>query len=245
MRIFNKARLETIKSSGLRKYIIYAIGEIVLVVLGILIALWINNKNQEEQIASTNVDLQEKVLLQLEKDIEVIDQFKKELDTLNNVYLRVLNREYDKTKMDEKGILSTLLLDVKDLGMDMHNTNWIDNAVLDTSKASENLINLSGIYKSYFKDIDDIEKIIYEKFTANLGYLEKTQPWYTTLITDLRCENDCINYLLRSEQHKSRTASLRFLYIHSYRELVSRFHYELIASKEELELSLQMEEDAT
>ncbi len=165
MRIFNKARLETIKSSGLRKYIIYAIGEIVLVVLGILIALWINNKNQEEQIASTNVDLQEKVLLQLEKDIEVIDQFKKELDTLNNVYLRVLNREYDKTKMDEKGILSTLLLDVKDLGMDMHNTNWIDNAVLDTSKASENLINLSGIYKSYFKDIEDIEKIIYEKFT--------------------------------------------------------------------------------
>jgi hypothetical protein len=139
------------------------------VVLGILIALWINNRNQEEQIASTNVDLQEKVLLQLEKDIEVIDQFKKELDTLNNVYLRVLNREYDKTKMDEKGILSTLLLNVKDLGMDKHNTNWIDNAVLDASKASENLINLSGIYKSYFKDIDDIEKIIYEKFTANLG----------------------------------------------------------------------------
>jgi hypothetical protein len=118
------------------------------VVLGILIALWINNRNQEEQIASTNVDLQEKVLLQLEKDIEAIDQIKKELDTLNNVNLRVLNREYDKTKMDEKGILSTLLLNVKDLGMDMHNTNWIDNAVLDASKASENLINLSGIYKS-------------------------------------------------------------------------------------------------
>jgi hypothetical protein len=30
MRICNKVRLETIKSSGLRKYIIYAIGEIVL-----------------------------------------------------------------------------------------------------------------------------------------------------------------------------------------------------------------------
>jgi hypothetical protein len=67
-----------------------------------------------------------------------------------------------KNKMDEKGILSTLLLDVKDLGMDVHNTNWIDNAVIDASKASENLINLSGIYKSYFKDIDAIEKIIYE-----------------------------------------------------------------------------------
>jgi hypothetical protein len=97
----------------------------------------------------------------------------------------------------------------------------------------------------YFKNIDAIEKIIHEKFTANLGYLEKTQPWYIPLITDLRCENDCINYLLKSEQHKSRTASLRFLYIHSYGELVSEFHSELVASKEELELYLQMEEDAT
>jgi hypothetical protein len=68
-------------------------------------------------------------LLQLEKDMEAIDQFIKELDTLNKVCLRVLNREYDKTKMDEKGILSTLLLDVKDLGIDKHNTNWIDNGV--------------------------------------------------------------------------------------------------------------------
>lgn len=43
--------------------------------------------------------------------------------------------------MDEKGILSTILWGVKDLGMDMHNTNWINDAVLDASKASENLIN--------------------------------------------------------------------------------------------------------
>jgi hypothetical protein len=43
--------------------------------------------------------------------------------------------------MDEKGILSTILWGVKDLGMDMHNTKWINDAVLDASKASENLIN--------------------------------------------------------------------------------------------------------
>lgn len=57
------------------------------------------------------------------------------------MYLKVPNQEQDKTKMDEKGILSTKLQGVKDLGMDMHNTNWINDAVLDASKASENLIN--------------------------------------------------------------------------------------------------------
>ncbi|AUC79817.1 hypothetical protein CW736_10795 [Nonlabens sp. MB-3u-79] len=238
MRFFNKARLEQIKASGLRKYMLYATGEIILVVAGILIALWINNWNKEEQIAIANVQLQEKVLTQLDKDINDLDEFLKELDTLDNTYLRVLEREYDKTKVDKKGILSTILFDVKDLSLDKQNSNWIDNAVLHNSQASENLINLSGIYKSYFKDINDMEQIIYKKFTTNLEYLEETQLWYTTLITDLKCENDCINYLLKSEEHKSRIASLRFLYINGYGDLVNSFHDDLIASREELKATM-------
>jgi hypothetical protein len=238
MRFFNKARLEQIKASGLRKYMMYAIGEIILVVVGILIALWINNWNKEEQIAIANVQLQENVLTQLDKDINDLDEFLKELDTLDNTYLRVLEREYDKTKVDKKGILSTILFDVKDLSLDKQNSNWIDNTVLHNSQASENLINLSGIYKSYFKDINDMEQIIYKKFTTNLEYLEETQLWYTTLITDLKCENDCINYLLNSEEHKSRIASLRFLYLNGYGEIVNSFHDDLIASREELKATM-------
>lgn len=225
-------------ASGLRKYMMYAIGEIILVVAGILIALWINNWNKEEQIAIANVQLQEKVLTQLDKDINDLDQFLRELDTLNNTYLRVLEREYDKTKVDKKGILSTILFDVKDLSLDKQNSNWIDNTVLHNSQASENLINLSGIYKSYFKDINDMEQIIYNKFTTNLEYLEETQPWYTTLITDLKCENDCINYLLNSEEHKSRIASLRFLYLNGYGEIVNSFLDDLITSREGLKATM-------
>ncbi|MFT4838738.1 MAG: hypothetical protein ACJAWA_000940 [Nonlabens sp.] len=32
-----------------------------------------------------------------------------------------------------------------------------------------------------------MEQIIYNKFTTNLEYLKETQPWYTALITDLKC----------------------------------------------------------
>jgi hypothetical protein len=220
---------------------LYATGEIILVVVGILIALWINNWNKEEQIAKANIQLQEKVLTQLDKDIHDLDEFLKELDTLNNTYLRVLEREYDKTKINKKGILSTILFDVKDLGLDKQNSNWIDNAVLNNSPASEHLVNLSGVYKMYFKNIDDIEQVIYKKFTSNLQYLEETQAWYTTLITDLKCENECINYLLKNEEHKSRIASLRFLYLNGYGDLVNSFHNDLIASREELKSSMLVE----
>ena len=62
-----------LKGKKLTNYIAYAIGEIVLVVIGILIALWINNWNKENQIAQSNEELQQKVLAQLDRDINKID----------------------------------------------------------------------------------------------------------------------------------------------------------------------------
>ncbi len=224
-----------LKGKRFTNYIIYAFGEIILVVIGILIALYLNNWSKEQQIKAANISLQNKVLVQLEKDINDIAAFRKELDTLDNVYLKTLGREYDKTKIDENGIISTILFDVNDLGLDKQNANWIDNAVLDNSEASESLVNLSGIYKLYFKNIDDIEKIIYEKFASNLEVLESTQPWYTMLITDFRCENDCINYLLHDEGHKARIASLRFLFTNGYGDLVKGFYFDLVRYKKQLE----------
>ena len=47
MSIFNKARMGLISKKGLYKYLTYGIGEILLVVIGILIAVSINNKNQQ------------------------------------------------------------------------------------------------------------------------------------------------------------------------------------------------------
>ncbi|MFK7811237.1 MAG: DUF6090 family protein [Maribacter sp.] len=49
MKIFRKIRRKFLSENNFSKYFIYAIGEIVLVVIGILIALQINNWNQAEK----------------------------------------------------------------------------------------------------------------------------------------------------------------------------------------------------
>jgi len=45
-----------IKSGSTRKYLLYAIGEIALVVIGILIALQVNNWNEQRKIRSAEID---------------------------------------------------------------------------------------------------------------------------------------------------------------------------------------------
>ncbi len=59
LRFFRQLRKEQLMSEKTRKYLLYAIGEILLVVIGILIALQVNNWNQQ-RIAVAN----EKILLQ-------------------------------------------------------------------------------------------------------------------------------------------------------------------------------------
>ena len=49
MKIFRKIRFELLGENKTRHYVLYAIGEIVLVVIGILIALQIDNWNQSRK----------------------------------------------------------------------------------------------------------------------------------------------------------------------------------------------------
>ena len=46
IKFFRKIRQKLLSEDKFRKYLLYAIGEIILVVIGILIALQINNWNQ-------------------------------------------------------------------------------------------------------------------------------------------------------------------------------------------------------
>jgi hypothetical protein len=238
MKIFNAQRFRLLRGRRLQKYIVYAFGEIVLVIIGILMALGINNWNQNRQLSNANKEIQKKVLAQIDKDIKALEAFQNELDVLQQTYMKALGREYDRSKVDTGGLIATILFDVNTLSLDQHVINLIETAQLDESPASTELVELNSTYKLYAKDIKDIEIIIYEKMTNNLAEIEKTQPWYIDLITDFICRNDCINYLLKDEGHKSRVASLRFLYINSYGSILKEFHKDLVSAKESLQKTM-------
>jgi hypothetical protein len=234
MKLFNKKRFQLFKGNRFQKYIAYAIGEIILVIFGILIALGINNWRQNRVLTNANVELQNKVLIQLDKDIASLESFKEELSVLNETYLSVLGREYDASKVNLSKVVSTVLFEVNTLMFDQHVPNLIDNTQLNNSDASLELIQINSTYKIYEKNIKDIESIIYAKMTKNLEEIEKTQPWYTALMTDFKCGNACINYLRNDEDHKSRIASLRFLYIEAYGQRIDGFRNDLMRSKKDL-----------
>ena len=66
LKFFRRIRLKLLSESKLKKYLVYAIGEILLVVFGILIALQVNNWNEDRK----NRETEEKVLLAILNNLQ-------------------------------------------------------------------------------------------------------------------------------------------------------------------------------
>lgn len=97
IKLFRKIRQQQIMENKTSKYFKYAIGEIILVVIGILIALQINNWNEARK---TN-KVKKQVLLSLKKELEVNSDQIKNTFKYHNVIRDTINK-IDISKVDFK-----------------------------------------------------------------------------------------------------------------------------------------------
>ncbi|HQU41093.1 MAG: hypothetical protein H6548_11620 [Chitinophagales bacterium] len=87
LRLFRRIRTRSLAENKFTKYLLYAVGEIILVVIGILIALSINNRNdfRKDRLA-------EKLLLEnLVKDLERDQQELNMITEVNMGYLAIID----------------------------------------------------------------------------------------------------------------------------------------------------------
>jgi hypothetical protein len=101
-RIFRKVREEIVLGEKSRRYASYAAGELVLVVLGILIALQINNWNEERIEQQQIADYAHALINDLERDLAMIEVINDEIDVLikkiDTLAAYVENRSFDELR---------------------------------------------------------------------------------------------------------------------------------------------------
>lgn len=116
LQFFRKVRRELIDKGNLRRYLIYAIGEILLVMIGILLAIQVNNWNNEQIENAAGKKFYENFKRQISDDLQVID----EVITYNNIYRNQFNyaikiiEENDQSKMDTLGYIAMKLTKYSD-----------------------------------------------------------------------------------------------------------------------------------
>ena len=74
IKFFRKIRQQLLTENKFSKYMLYAVGEIILVVIGILIALSINNKNEEKKERAQETVILKQLLGDFNNNLEQLDQ---------------------------------------------------------------------------------------------------------------------------------------------------------------------------
>jgi hypothetical protein len=95
IKFFRKIRYDLMEKNKTGKYLKYAVGEIILVVLGILIALQINNWNENQKLNTKKQAYYSQLLDDLSKDLQFskttinkFNEFRKEYDDYCETYLK-------------------------------------------------------------------------------------------------------------------------------------------------------------
>jgi len=94
---FRRILQKLIESGNITKYLLYAIGEIFLVVIGILIALQVNNWNEERKEQKIADELRTSIISELTQDIASIDSLQiniqSEIESYDTLQARLIDPE--------------------------------------------------------------------------------------------------------------------------------------------------------
>lgn len=88
--LFRKIRQKLLSQNRVTRYLVYAVGEILLVVVGILIALQVNNWNEErklEKVSDQTLQSLEEELTEARSNLEKIISFNERITELSNQFL--------------------------------------------------------------------------------------------------------------------------------------------------------------
>jgi len=225
------------EQNKIRTYLFYAVGEILLVVIGILIAMQVNNWNEQRKNRMYELTMLEEVQRELINDSELIESWIPDLKSVQHSF-----RELAVMKNDPNYSLDSLdihLERVRGYGITLNINKSpfeaIKSAGLDRISNQDIRNNLSSLYGYHIESIEEwINEILrVELFTRNEIVYQLFDPVAVPddaggVSTQLTIENPSLLFknskfdelLFRSSWPLSNTIN-RLTYIHEQMELLS------------------------
>jgi hypothetical protein len=206
IKFFRKIRQQLLTEIKFRKYLIYAIGEIVLVVIGILIALNLNTKKELETDNAHIERILTNVYEDLEKDLNNTINFQIKLyerkDSLSDKVLSKTLKESDySSDKNRKNLYSTLI--EGQVEPYRFETNAYQRLIDNIEIVPEKYIHLVEIIQDVYGDeaivTNDVlkeEKVFLEQIQNRY---QNKYDWYSE--TEENHYNDKVDYLLHNKQH--------------------------------------------
>lgn len=228
MRIFNNLRFNSLEKANIRKYLKYAFGEIILVVLGILIALQINNYKQKRSEQNKLKHIIEIIISDLEEDtslINIIDHWYDERTPLRDSILAgTMSFEQLDTSKKAIGLLfSYYPFEPKQTGYKLiSNYEGIMN-----SKNADLLLQVIQFYDEHIKFIQLSKELLTEDISNNAIYYKENYSWYGDLMMN-KYSKEYTMHALNDLKFRNKLVHKKILDKKNYRFRINRYYKQAI-----------------
>lgn len=242
-KFFRKLRHDLMERNEIGKYLKYAIGEIILVVIGILIALYINNWNEINKSKDQLNNIYSKVELNLKTDLSNINDIIKEYEQLDERLRTMVSEEYSNTLLNSINannysdcipcggdIISYIPFEIQDKGLELLKTFNDLNAT-----AYKELSNEIIYFYSISETLDIVLNKLKEESFNNIKYFEQF-PWYSDFMNG-RFNPNTIDFFAKNEIYKNKVNTYRLLATQNYLSMLKYYQESATIVLEKIEAS--------
>lgn len=187
LRFFRTIRKKLIDEDNIRKYLLYAIGEILLVVIGILVALQVNNWNEERKNRAQAEKHLETIRLNLEDDIAQAENLLLETETAIE-YANIFFEQFKTLLARDNNVQMYLIYLMFEREIEVNESGM--NVLLSTNGLPSVNEQLQSKLLEYYRHIGQLKrreenanteiKTMFEPYVkANYYWIyNKTNPWH-------------------------------------------------------------------
>lgn len=204
-KIFRKLRENMIKNKKVSAYILYAIGEIILVMIGILLALQVNNWNEERKQKTELNNILRTVSYDLETDTLVAGQVARLYDTLQAKSNIIINKQLKKENYKDCPLCASLITFYSPLNIQTKGYDLLKNLSNETANQKDSLItDIVQVYTLFKPVIEKNNERLENEVMKNLNEL-KEYSWFVDL-SQGKFNEQMIKYFTESEDYRKRVA---------------------------------------
>lgn len=207
-RLFRNIRQTLLVENRFTRYLIYAVGEIFLVVIGIMIALYFNNKNTERnRQAEIN-----RLIADLEKGLKtnqfLLERFTGRSYAQDSMMSLLINGEITEENFRRNRILNDLMgNNTQYAWLQDENINTILQKERDFDTSHNQLLKLIKSYKSRLEDMETTAAELNELSNWNDKFMADNFEWYSGSTAEDRDKK--VQYFLHDQFFRNRLSLFR------------------------------------
>ncbi|WP_350293747.1 hypothetical protein [uncultured Croceitalea sp.] len=222
IKFFRKIRQQLLTENKFSKYLLYAIGEIILVVIGILIALQINNRNEELNQKETLNNIYRIIAQDIKSDsvdtataLKFIEDRKK---LFNMIFSDSLTIDYVAQNQD----INSILTDLRVINIEKRGYNLLQDFDYQSNQEKDSLsFQIINFYTNSIFYTQKIEDLILQDLVKT-NDLWKQKDWYSSIIQNSP-HKGYLDYILNDQEFKNLCAFRYTLYYDNYAPTLKQF----------------------